>query len=94
MTKCIYKIYYGFNFRCWGWGFLLNTKNVLNYFIGCDSGTYGQNCSNSCGSCTNKEMCDKVNGICFSCNPGWNLPFCTEGNGTGQVKMNGNRQIF
>ena len=44
----------------------------------CDDGRYGQNCSNICGFCLNKEQCDVINGTCMNgCDIGYSGDYCT-----------------
>ena len=40
--------------------------------LGCENGTYGENCNNMCGHCIDGEFCDHTNGSCLNgCNPGY-----------------------
>ena len=53
-------------------------KNTL-IFAECDKGRYGQNCSNNCGFCSNKEQCDVINGTCMNgCDIGYWGDYCTQ----------------
>lgn len=47
--------------------------NVSFYFlhIECNSGTYGENCTYTCGECLDAVTCNHVNGTCpGGCKPG------------------------
>lgn len=54
-------------------------KSLILYelsFLACDSGSYGKNCSKSCGQCSN-DTCDHVNGTCTSeCKAGYRTNLC------------------
>ncbi|XP_053400714.1 multiple epidermal growth factor-like domains protein 10 [Mercenaria mercenaria] len=43
----------------------------------CDDGTFGASCTNKCGTHC-KGICDKDNGTCESCEPGWTESRCTK----------------
>ena len=48
----------------------LYIENML--FVECSPGTYGYNCSKSCGHCLGTSACDPVDGRCINgCKPGW-----------------------
>ncbi|XP_060572354.1 protein draper-like [Ruditapes philippinarum] len=50
----------------------------VRIYAECGNGKYGKNCSNQCSNnCL--EDCDKVNGTCLSCKPGWSGPMCMKG---------------
>ena len=49
-------------------------------FTECGNGTFGQDCSESCGTCLREEQCHHVNGICMNgCDRGFQGNKCTEG---------------
>ncbi|XP_052765783.1 CUB and zona pellucida-like domain-containing protein 1 isoform X2 [Mya arenaria] len=62
------------------WCVLVLTQYVTVAFdLGCDDGTYGQNCSEMCGNCLNNSVCDPVNGSCPSgCDKGFMGLRCIE----------------
>ena len=45
----------------------------------CNQGSYGRDCSENCGQCTNTSACDPVTGHCDRCLPGWLPPLCHRG---------------
>ena len=45
----------------------------------CSSGSYGQDCSESCGHCQNNSACDVVSGACNGCDEGFQPPLCKPG---------------
>ena len=48
--------------------------------LACENGTYGYDCNNTCGHCTDKESCFHTNGTCrFGCNPGYMGELCKTG---------------
>ena len=50
-------------------------------FIECDGGRYGQNCSNTCGFCFQKEQCHSITGKCaHGCENGYKGDRCTQSN--------------
>ncbi|XP_062610203.1 multiple epidermal growth factor-like domains protein 10 [Saccostrea cucullata] len=54
-----------------------NESNIS--FIECDGGSFGLNCTQSCGNCFRKEQCHHVNGTCFNgCNKGYQGDTCTQ----------------
>lgn len=47
--------------------------------LGCETGTYGINCSRTCGHCENSETCDIDDGKCDMdgcAKPGYEPPSC------------------
>ena len=45
--------------------------------LGCDNGTYGNDCNNTCGHCINDESCFHTNGSCLNgCDPGFTGNIC------------------
>ena len=41
------------------------------FYIACDNGTYGYECSEKCGYCRNVTHCNNINGTCSTgCDPG------------------------
>lgn len=62
-------------------------KNILilvdNIYVnkGCSThGFYGNQCNIPCSSNCKEKACHIENGTCFTCEPGWTGPFCTESN--------------
>ena len=51
------------------------------FFVECSPGTYGYNCSKSCGHCLGTSECDPIDGRCINgCEPGWQpTPQCDIG---------------
>eukprot|EP00105_Crassostrea_gigas_P000840 XP_011412795.1 PREDICTED: receptor-type tyrosine-protein phosphatase epsilon [Crassostrea gigas] len=48
--------------------------------IKCKAGEFGQNCTESCGNCVQKEACHHVNGSCLNgCDAGYEGTNCTQG---------------
>ena len=47
-------------------------------FTACSSGTYGQDCAETCGNCDGGAPCDAVDGSCATgCAPGWTGGTCS-----------------
>ena len=47
-------------------------KTYITLFVGCQIGTYGENCKEHCGLCLNNDDCYHVNGTCVKgCLPGY-----------------------
>ncbi|KAK7478580.1 hypothetical protein BaRGS_00030179 [Batillaria attramentaria] len=44
----------------------------------CDGGFYGDNCSHPCGHCADGQLCDKIDGHCQTCAPGYVPQVCHE----------------
>ena len=45
--------------------------------LACENGTYGNDCKNKCGHCTDKESCSHTNGTCLvGCDPGYVGELC------------------
>ena len=45
--------------------------------LACENGTYGYDCNNTCGHCTDKETCSHTNGTCLvGCDPGYVGELC------------------
>ena len=50
-------------------------------FIECDGGRHGQNCSNTCGFCSQKEQCHFITGNCaHGCENGYKGDRCKQSN--------------
>ena len=48
--------------------------------LACENGTYGNDCNNTCGLCTDKESCFHTNGTCLvGCDPGYIGELCKTG---------------
>ena len=56
----------------------INVYFYLLIFTECE-GTFGDNCSNSCGFCFGKEHCHPLNGTCMNgCDSGYKGQQCTQ----------------
>ena len=57
------------------------TTSIRRYIIECSDGSYGQDCSGSCGSCAGgNAACNHVDGTCAGgCGPGWTTGLCDQG---------------
>ncbi|XP_063147147.1 LOW QUALITY PROTEIN: scavenger receptor class F member 1 [Candoia aspera] len=44
----------------------------------CPGGTYGPQCTHSCGHCRSQEPCSPTDGACLACDPGWNGTHCKQ----------------
>ena len=66
-----------------------HNHNVLNsspvvisnkiLFTGCSDGSYGENCSQTCGTCFGKVPCHKENGTCeHGCYSGYLGDYCKQ----------------
>lgn len=57
------------------------TVDLPIYFIeACKHGYYGENCTNTCGNCSNNQTCNNVNGTCIDgCSEGFKGDFCITG---------------
>lgn len=54
------------------------TLFLIFFLLECLDGTYGENCSNECGiNC--EVVCEKIDGTCSSCKPGYEGSMCTKG---------------
>ena len=58
-----------------------NSNNLCSFNssspLGCDNGTYGNDCNNTCGHCINDESCFHTNGSCLNgCDPGFTGNIC------------------
>ena len=43
----------------------------------CENGTYGLECMEMCGHCSNSSVCNNVNGTCLDgCDPGYTEHLC------------------
>ena len=48
--------------------------------LACENGTYGNDCNNTCGHCTDKGSCFHTNGTCLvGCDPGYVGELCKTG---------------
>ena len=55
--------------------------NLFCIVTECDNGTFGKDCTESCGNCVKDGQCHFVNGTCMNgCVPGFSGPFCIESN--------------
>ena len=46
----------------------------------CTPGSFGYNCSSTCGHCLNNSSCEPANGTCLQgCDPGFKTPLCIVG---------------
>lgn len=60
--------------------YLLLKEHTIQYFPAeCNESYYGQNCTANCGHCSQGQICNKTDGSCLSCEPGWEPPLCTQG---------------
>ena len=64
--------------------------NLLCFFTECDNGTFGKDCTESCGNCVEEGQCHFVNGTCMNgCVPGFSGSFCIESNFfLGHIRLN------
>lgn len=47
------------------------------FFIACDKGSYGANCSQKCGNCRDIKQCLHSNGLCLNgCKAGYTGSLC------------------
>ncbi|XP_052797129.1 uncharacterized protein LOC128229315 [Mya arenaria] len=54
-------------------------KILLDCLEKCDAGQYGNNCSGTCSkNCEDPKTCNKTNGFCSFCEPGWQGPKCND----------------
>lgn len=58
-----------------------NSNNLCSFNssspLGCDNGTYGNDCNNTCGHCINDESCFHTKGSCLNgCDPGFTGNIC------------------
>lgn len=63
----------------------MNCTLIFLYSAVCGAGTYGANCSQTCGQCSNRDFwgnkpqCDVYSGLCVNnCLPGFFPPHCTD----------------
>lgn len=55
-------------------------RRPLFFFTECRVGTYGLECGNECGNCSNSEWCYHVNGSCPNgCDVGVFGDYCDQG---------------
>ncbi|KAK7106094.1 uncharacterized protein [Littorina saxatilis] len=45
---------------------------------GCETNTFGTNCSQTCGRCAGNQTCNTTTGHCPDCLDGWTPPLCTD----------------
>lgn len=51
----------------------------VNIISACRNGTFGSDCKFICsGNCENNETCDRTNGACVNCAPGWENQYCNK----------------
>lgn len=57
----------------------------------CTAGSYGFECNETCGYCSNNDTCDAIKGECPNgCAPGYKMThdnLCKNGNQTATVRM-------
>lgn len=52
---------------------------MIYILVGCDDGTFGTNCSSTCGHCHKGQPCDKKTGACpKGCGPGYEGIYCNK----------------
>lgn len=52
---------------------------MICILVGCDDGTFGTNCSSTCGHCHKGMPCDKKTGACpKECDPGYEGLYCNK----------------
>jgi len=49
--------------------------------LGCDNGTYGENCTNECAMCHEDTVCNHMTGYCDTCASGYEGSRCETGKG-------------
>ena len=60
--------------------YLVQILSILFQMTACTSGSYGQDCLQSCGNCAGGGACDTVDGSCpIGCDPGWSGATCHQG---------------
>lgn len=60
----------------------------MNFLVACHTGTYGQNCQDTCGLCLNSRDCYHVNGTChMGCEPGYKGDMCKTGQWSLLIKI-------
>lgn len=65
-----------FNLLKWAWC----TEILLYSYLECDNGSYGLNCSETCGNCLKDTICHHVNGTCLEgCAAGYKTQTCKTG---------------
>lgn len=59
----------------------ISNKYGVDYFVECNSGTYGKNCASNCSSnCLDGMVCMNSNGKCLrGCKPGFIGDTCDRG---------------
>ena len=60
---------------------VLHTTFLIPFlFLGCQRGTWGQNCRSKCGNCLGNSPCHHINGTCLEgCETGWLGFHCVAG---------------
>ena len=60
---------------------LIISMSVLHMcLIECPPGTYGNNCSGTCGHCLDNSLCDRASGVCGDgCELGYMPDLCQSG---------------
>lgn len=57
-----------------------STFYLIFEFSACANGTFGVGCMLTCsGNCLNNDTCEKSNGGCKNCAPGWEGHLCNKG---------------
>ena len=50
----------------------MKNQNIWFYYKGCETGSYGLNCTKNCAACLHDTDCHHVTGMCSSgCKKGW-----------------------
>lgn len=58
---------------------MIDPYNIISLNSECETGTYGVNCSKSCGNCLKQRQCQNVDGFCSKgCSAGYKGSLCTE----------------
>lgn len=61
----------------------------VNIISACRNGTFGSDCKFICsGNCENNETCDRTNGACVNCAPGWENQYCNKSKKIEREKKN------
>lgn len=61
----------------------------VNIISACRNRTFGSDCKFICsGNCENNETCDRTNGACVNCAPGWEKQYCNKSKKIEREKKN------
>ncbi|XP_070184033.1 uncharacterized protein [Littorina saxatilis] len=52
--------------------------DLIRFYLACEGNTYGKDCKEECGLCSNLKPCNVFNGTCEACYKELTLPMCKD----------------